>query len=144
MADTYRINKITSSRVKDRGPTYTDFYINFNKHPETGKLMLNNDAEAIKKALRALIMTFKGERFYDPDKGSNIRRALFEQFSDQTTDLLKTYIREAIENYEPRVNLLEVLVTPFEEQNLYRIAVIFEMTNSTSPITLTLTLERIR
>lgn len=139
-----RIDKITGARTAQKDPVYTDFYPNFNKHPETGKLVKLLDGEAIKRGLRNLIYTNQGERFFDRKKGCNIRKVLFENFSDQSTQLLKKYIEDAINNYEPRVSLLEVSVTPFEEQNFYSIVIIFEMINHKEPLNLTLKLYRVR
>lgn len=139
-----RIDKITGDRSAKRPPVYTDFYPNFNKHPETGKLVKLVDADAIKRAIRNLIFTNRGERFFDMKKGCNVRKILFENFSDQTTELLKTYIEDAINNYEPRVSLLEVAVSPFEEQNYYNIVIVFTMINNKEPLTLSLKLYRVR
>lgn len=142
--DINRIDKITNNRNKSRDPFYSDFFVNFNNHPETGKLVLNKDAEAIKRALKNLIYTNKGERFYDPNLGCDLKKILFENFSEVTTQMIKTYIEDAINTYEPRVSLIEVVVVPYEEQNLYNIIIVFEMINQAEPITLTLNLYRVR
>ena len=48
---------------------YSDLNITFNKHPVTGKLSVLKDADAVKRALRNLILTNTYERPYQPLKG---------------------------------------------------------------------------
>lgn len=143
MTDSRRLDKITKARM-EKPVLNADLYTNFNKHPETGFLVRNTDANAVKTAIRNLLLTNKGERLFQPDIGSNIRKALFEDISDVTTNMLKTYIEDAIRDYEPRVNVLEILVVPDEVQNAYRVSIIFEIINNTVPQTLNLILYRVR
>lgn len=121
-----------------------DLYTNFNKHPETGFLVRNLDANAVKTAIRNLLLTNKGERLFQPDIGSNIRKVLFEDISTTTSNMLKTYIEDAIKQHEPRVNVLDIIIAADDIQNAYRVSIIFEIINNTVPQTLNLTLYRVR
>jgi phage baseplate assembly protein W len=98
----------------------------------------------VRAALRNLILTNKGERLFQPTIGSNIRKALFEDISDTSTNMLKTYIEDAIAEHEPRVRVIDILVAPDEVSNAYRVSIIFEIINNTTPQTLNLTLYRVR
>lgn len=142
--DTTRIDKITSSRKEKTGPIYADFFVDLNSHPETGKIVRHLNADAVKRGLKNLIYTLKGERLYAPNKGCDLKKILFENFSDATTQMLKTYIEDAINTYEPRATLIEVVVKPYEDKNLYNVAIVFEIINTQEPQTLTLTLYRVR
>ena len=144
MTESARISKITGRRKVEREPAYSDFLTNFNIHPETGMLMRNTNAEAVKRGIRNLILTDRGERMYNPSFGCDVRKMLFENFSPQTSEMIKTYIEDAIETHEPRVNLIRVLVRPVEDRNLYSIAIVYELINLEEQQTLALTLERIR
>jgi phage baseplate assembly protein W len=144
MVDTKRIDKITSARNVSRDPFYSDLLVKFDAHPETGYLTRSTDAQAIKRALRNLILTNKGERLYQPKIGCSIRRVLFEDISAVSSDMLKTFISDAIASYEPRVKLIEVLVEPNETYNLYEVSIIYEIINNSVPQALSLTLYRVR
>jgi phage baseplate assembly protein W len=143
MTDTTRADKITKNKTA-KDVHYADLYTNFNAHPETGFLVRNTDSNAVKAALRNLILTNKGERLFQPTIGSNIRKILFEDISDTSTNMLRTYIEDAIADHEPRVRVIETLIAPDEVSNAYRVSIIFEIINNTTPQTLNLTLYRVR
>ena len=143
MTDIRRIDKITSSKKLDNRELYADFFVDFNAHPETGMLMRNTNENAVKRSLRNLILTNRGEVPFQPNKGSSIRKILFEQISDVTTDLLTTYIKETVK-LEPRCQLLDTVVIPNELQNSYSVTLVFTLINSNKEVALNLNLQRIR
>lgn len=144
MVDIKRIDKITSARAISRDANYSDFLVNFNRHPETGFLVKNDDAAAVKRALRNLIQTNKGERLMQPDYGCDVRKALFEDISPITTNLIKTYIEDAVTKYEPRIRIVNVGVNANESYNSYEVSIVYEIINNTIPQAITLTLFRVR
>jgi phage baseplate assembly protein W len=144
MIDSNRIAKITQERELVREAAYSDIMTNFNKHPETGKLMRSTNANAVKRGIRNLIYTKKGERMFQPDFGCDVHSLLFDNFSPSVTQLIRTQIVEAIENFEPRVSLLDVIVTPVEARHLYSIVIAYELANDTNTQTVSLQLERVR
>lgn len=145
MTDVTRLDKITSlKKAESRAPAYSDFFVNFNKHPETGALIRSVNEDSVRKALRNLLLTNKGERLYKPNLGCDIKKILFEPMTPVTTDTLRTYIEDAIRTNEPRVRTLGIDVVPDEIANAYRVAIVYEVINNTQPQTLTLTLYRVR
>lgn len=143
MTDTKRIDKITKSKTA-KDVHFADLYTNFNKHPETGFLVRNTDNNAVKAALRNLILTNKGERLFQPDIGSNIRKVLFENMSKTSEDMLKTYIEDAILEHEPRVKPIDIVVVGDDVTNSYKVSIVFEIINNTITQVLNLTLYRVR
>lgn len=143
MSDIRRIDKITSEKKIDKKELYSDFMVDFNSHPETGALMRNTNENAVKRSIRNLILTNRGEAPYQPNKGSNINKILFENFSDVTTDLLRTYIEETLE-LEPRCDLIDIIINPDESKHQYTVSIIFQLINNNNPTVLNLTLQRIR
>jgi phage baseplate assembly protein W len=90
---------------------------------------LNNDLIAIKnetaiaRSIRNLIYTNPGERFFNPDIGSDIRKSLFEPLDDITASVIKTQIENVINNYEPRVNLISVNVIPIYDDYEFSVTI---------------------
>ena len=123
---------------------YKDFYDNLDAHPVRGDLFVLEDAEAVKTSIRNLIFTNRGERFFQPYLGSDIRRALFENVSPETTFMIQTYIESTIQNFEPRANLLATYVNPTPDENAYNIQIVFSLINNPAPITFNLLLTRVR
>jgi hypothetical protein len=102
------------------------------------------DAEAVKQSVRRLILTDKYERRLNPEIGSNIRKVLFEPMDGATTAVLQSYIRETIENYEPRAMLQEVIVRPDYAKQSYEVTVIFSTTFTEQAVTLAFYLYKVR
>jgi len=84
------------------------------------------------------------KRCRNPDFGSNVDGLLFENISAITATALEKEISVAIRNYEPRVNLKSVVVTPYVDRNAYDVTMTFYIANATQPTTITVFLERNR
>jgi phage baseplate assembly protein W len=123
---------------------FSDFNTSLITHPVKKDLALKTDVKAVVQSLKNLLLTDKGERLFQPNIGSNIRQLLFENFTPQTTTLLKQFIAETIDNHEPRANLLDVSVSPDPDNNSLMVSLIVEVINNQDPVTLNLVLERIR
>jgi phage baseplate assembly protein W len=73
--------------------------------------VLKNE-NAIARSIRNLVLTEKGERFFNNSLGSGVNRLLFESIDVITASAIKDEVSNTIENYEPRVNLIGVDVSP--------------------------------
>lgn len=124
--------------------TYSDFNTSFAIHPTKGTLSLKTDINAVIQSCRSLLLTDKGERLFQPRLGSNIRAMLFENFTPQTSVLLKQMIVETINNFEPRAAVIDVTVSPNDDMNSMNVAVILEIINNEDPVSLNLVVERTR
>lgn len=123
---------------------YSDFLLSFDKNPQTGNLGRVLNEQSVKQALRTLILTDLGERFYTPTVGSKIRAMLFDPADASTADLIRTTIFQAIKNNEPRVNLIEVVVGDDADNNRYVVNIIFNLINIPDVLQLDLLLKRVR
>lgn len=130
--------------VVTREVVYKDFDMRFIPHPVTGKLILRKNDESVKQALKNLILTDLGERFYRPLFGSTVRRSLFDNYTSFTQDNIRSAIKTAIKNYEPRVQLLDIVFTGDPDRNELNISVVFRSINATEATTLNLSVEIIR
>jgi phage baseplate assembly protein W len=144
---------MTVKRIKEQqkyqqsgGPTeiYSDFVQSFFPHPTTGNISRRVNVDSVKMGLRNLILTNKYERLKNPSFGTNIRRHLFELFTETTASDLENDIRDAIENYEPRVRIIELNVIPNEDQNQMTVNLLFSVITNQEPQNLELTLFRVR
>ena len=73
---------------------------------------LSNE-NAIARAVRNIVSTTPGEKFFDPDFGSSIGEILFENVDEITAISIQDEIRNCLNNYEPRVEIIEVNVKKF-------------------------------
>lgn len=123
---------------------YSDFLMNFDKNPITGNLARATDEDAIKEAIKNLVLTNKGERFYNIDIGSKLKAALFEPADVTLADLIQTTISQTITYHEPRVNLIDVQVFDDSDHNAYKVNIFFNIINIPEVIQLDLLLKRAR
>ena len=92
-------------------PTYIDLDLNFARHPKTNDVSKKIDTSAIMGSLKNLIKTANFERPFHPEIGCQVHSLLFEQLTADTTSAIKRSIKYAIDNFEPRVELIEVSVS---------------------------------
>jgi len=123
---------------------YSDFLTNLNPHPIVKDIVKYTNENAVSKSIRNLMLTNRGERLYQPDIGADINRMLFEPMSDGISELLSTYITNTINVYEPRAKVLNTNVIPDFDKNLYAVYITFMIINKQEPITVNISLRRVR
>lgn len=89
-------------------------------------IALKNE-NAIARSIRNLVLTLPGERPFSEKLGSNISKSIFENMDNFTASLIEQEIEITINNYEPRVNLLEVNVAPNFDNNEFNVTVQYEI-----------------
>ena len=124
--------------------TYKDLDLDFTANPITGDVATVTDATSIKRGIRNILLTENQERLFQPEVGSGIKNLLFEQMSDLTASILEDEVRSAIEAWEGRAEVLEIVVTPEDDNNRYRVAVTFRIINQIEEQTLEVFLQRER
>jgi phage baseplate assembly protein W len=123
---------------------YSDLDLTFNRTPVKNDVALSYDEQAVIRSVRNLLLTNFYERPFQPNLGSNINKLLFEPVNSLTSGNLKADIENVIKNYETRVSIDEIIVTPNADENAYYITLQFYIGNNTSPTTVNLVLERSR
>ena len=124
--------------------TFSDLDFNFTAHPVTGDIVRRFDESAIKNSLKNLILTSNYERPFHSEIGSPIKRLLFEPATPMLQVMLQKAISDTVNNFEPRVELLNVDVVVSEDTYEVYVTIEFQIVNTTQPLTLDLTLERTR
>ena len=92
--------------------SFKDVSMSFKVNPLNNDLVALKNANAIARSVRNIILTSPGEKFFNPDFGSNVSKLLFENLNEVTALAIRDEIETAINNYEPRVSLIDVEVTP--------------------------------
>lgn len=114
-----------SQHSKKQGALFTDFLNSLEPNPNTKDLYRNMDLFSIEQSLKNLIFTNRGERMFQPDVGCDIKKQLFENYTPETAEMMKTYIETTIKNYEPRVKYIDSDIEPYEDQNGVSITIYF-------------------
>jgi phage baseplate assembly protein W len=137
-----RAESITQTQKK--ADTYSDFPSSFTKHPITRELVLLKNEDSVKQAIKNAVLTEVGERFFNPYYGCGVRKVLFENFGPFMEEELIRHINLSVNQFEPRVTLLNV--TPYEDpdNNSLSINIVFSVINNPEPISFTIFLRRVR
>jgi phage baseplate assembly protein W len=114
--------------------SYKDLSFTFKINPLKKDLNILKDENAIKRSLLNLFSYRKGEKFFDATFGSGIPDLLFEPFDFATAGSLKDEVSNLISTYEPRVNLIEVLVDLNEAEYTYDIQIDYIIPDTSAQI----------
>ena len=116
---------------------FKDISLSFKRHPVTNDIGVLKNADAIKRSVRNLVQTIPSERFFNSTLGSDVRDSLFENspgFVDfGTASIIERQIQTTIENFEPRIDNLEINVNPRPDSNEFEINVFFDIVGQTFP-----------
>lgn len=106
---------------------FKDISLSFDPHPITKDLPVLRNEAAIRRSVRNIVQTIPTEKFFNPLFGSDVRGSLFEFVDFGTASVISDQIQISIENFEPRVDNLQVEVSPRPDQNEFEVTVIFDI-----------------
>jgi len=121
-----------------------DLDINFDRNPLSGDVAVRRGEEAIKRALRNLILLGPNEKPFHPEINSGIRNLLFELADPISVLEIKRRISDIIRTYEPRVNGAVVDIAHVIDRNEIRITIRFTIRNVENVFTTTVAMKRLR
>ncbi|HEX7329941.1 MAG TPA: GPW/gp25 family protein [Pyrinomonadaceae bacterium] len=78
--------------------------------PATGRVAMSELEQDIKESIHILLATAPGERVMRLEFGCGIHELVFSSMSTVTMGLFESRIREAINRWEPRVDILKLEV----------------------------------
>ena len=106
---------------------FKDLSMTFQSNPLNDDLIALKNANAIARSLRNIVFTLPGEKFFNPNFGSRITESLFENIDEISATVIVDEIRESIDNYEPRVELIDVKAIPDYENNGFGVNIVYEI-----------------
>ena len=110
---------------KSRG--FKDISLSFLPHPVTNDLPILLNERAITRSVRNIVETIPSEKYFDSLFGTDVRDSLFENFTNSTVTVLTDQIRTSINNYEPRVNNINLEVNGKPDLNAIEIIIFFDI-----------------
>ena len=134
----------TTNKSKRSNRIYADLNLSFTKNPATKDVARLFDVQAIKRAVKNIILTNKYERAFNSDFGCNLRGFLFENITEPLLVIIKDRVAMAIEKYEPRVSVEDVVVKEDIDENGISIMVSFLINGTEAPVSVSTFLQRVR
>ncbi len=77
----------------------------------TGRIAMSEYEQDIKESIWIILSTSKGERVMRPDFGCGIHDLVFSPINTTTINLVENSVREALTQWEPRIELNNVAVS---------------------------------
>ena len=106
---------------------FKDISLSFKRHPVTNDILALRNEDAIKRSVRNLVETINEERFFNSLLGSRVRESLFEVPDNTIRATLKAQIENSILNFEPRVNLTDVIINHPNDTNDLEVTVVYDI-----------------
>ena len=112
---------------------YKDIDLSFVPHPITKDLKILKNESAIRRSVRNIVQTIPTERFFNPILGSDVHKSLFDFDDFGTASTIQDQIEIAVNNFEPRVDNLNVFVNPSPDENTFEVTVSFDIVGQEFP-----------
>lgn len=85
------------------------------------------------RSVRNIVQTIPGEKFFAPDFGSDVYGQLFELSTPNVKTLIELQIQESLENYEPRIDNVEVFANSRPDRNEFDVTVTYDIVGQEFP-----------
>ena len=108
-------------------PGFKDISMSFQVNPLNSDLIGLKNENAIARSVRNIVFTLPGEKFFDQNFGSQISASLFENIDDISAGLIVDEIRQSIDRYEPRVELINVEAFPDFDNNSFDVLIVYNI-----------------
>ena len=112
--------------TKRHSQVFKDISLSFKPHPITKDMPILKNERAIARSVRNLVETIPTEKFFNSLLGTDIRGSLFELYTNTTRTVIQDQIRTTIENFEPRVDNVEVEVNGQPDSNTLEVIIYYE------------------
>lgn len=136
--------KVPSIASVDRAGLFADIPLDFIPHPNTKDIRPITDIQAIRQAVKILVLSNFSDRPFHPELGANVTRYLFENPDSLTAAAIRDEILRIIRRKEPRVADPKVEVQLDEEYNRLLVTIFFQIRNTNTNTEVSFYLDRIR
>jgi phage baseplate assembly protein W len=123
---------------------YRDLDLRFLAHPNTGDPIMLNDVDSIKQSIRLIVMLNQYEVPFNKYLYTNATYSLFENIDTADLTFLKNRIINAIQNNEPRAEIIDIRYEDRMDENYFALTIVFIPQNSVTTETVDVFLERVR
>ena len=112
---------------------FKDINLSFKRHPVTNDVVTIRDEDAIKRSVKNIIFTILGEKPFEPDFGSVMNQSLFDLNTNLSEIKVSDEIKASLDNYEPRVDNIDVSVSILADSNEMNCIVQYDIVGIPAP-----------
>ena len=106
---------------------FKDISMSFQSNPLNDDLIGLKNENAIARSVKNIVFTVPGEKFFNPRFGSDISEVLFENINEISASAIEDQIKLSINNYEPRVELIDVKAIPNYDNNQFDTVITYKI-----------------
>lgn len=139
----YSVNEKKSVNVSQAN-LYADIPLAFIAHPNTKDIRPLTDINAVKQAVKILVLSNFVDRPFHPELGGNVTRYLFENANKFTAIALRDEILRLLKKNEPRITNTRVQIELNEEDNRLLATILFTIKTTGINTEVSFYLDRIR
>ena len=130
--------------INRKSRRYTDLDLIFSPQPYTKDISTLTNEDAVKAAVKNLVLTKNYERPFHPEIGCQVTSLLFENLDGPTLASIQYTIQNTLDKFEPRITVTDIVVSDQSDVNSIAVTITFLMNNNPNPITVTTLLDRLR
>jgi phage baseplate assembly protein W len=123
---------------------YIDVGLSFLMHPNTKDVVQLTDEQAIKAAVKHLVLTNYYEIPFSPYRGGNISALMFENYTGIQNAQIQVDIKNLIDRYEPRVKFLKCISDFYEDVPALAVRIYFRILSLNKDVDISVILKRTR
>jgi phage baseplate assembly protein W len=112
---------------------FKDLSMSFQANPLNSDLIAIKNETAISRSIRNIVFTLPGEKFFNENFGSRVSKSLFENVDEISASIIKDEIENSINNYEPRVQLIEVQTIPDYDNGAFDVIINYRIIGADVP-----------
>ena len=112
---------------------FRDISMTFQNNPLNSDLIVLKNETAIARSIRNIVFTLPGEKFFNPNFGSRVSRSLFENVDEISASIINDEIRNSINNFEPRVSLINIQTIPDFDNGAFDVNIIYRVVGADIP-----------
>ncbi len=120
--------------IKRISRAFKDISLSFEPHPVTNDLPILKNERAIQRSVRNIVQTIPTEKFFNPLFGFDVYDSLFEFVDFGTAATIQSQIEISLDNFEPRIENVEVEVNPQPDDNTFEVTVIYDIVGQEFPV----------
>lgn len=99
---------------------------------QRGSVRSSGGEDSIRDSIILILSTARGERVMRPDFGCRLNELVFSPNTMSTATLLRSFIEEALQNWEPRIEVDDITVTPRSDRSELEVSIDYSIRASNS------------
>lgn len=123
---------------------FSDLNLSLPIHPNKNDITPLTDIDAIKQAVKNIVLTNFGEKLFRPQFGSRVAGRLFEGGGPFVALAIRDDIKYALRDFEKRVEIIDVIVNDRSDSNEFIVTLQFRIAHQPNISEVEFALNRLR